>query len=139
MFPIVTGNETWLLLWCTNKISKSYVDQAQTTTDVIRSSSITLLEHPAYSPDLAPCDFGLFLYMKKQMKGRKFSANTELLRAWGKVYASAPDEKWTVVWWLVCAYGQIHSEWRKLLKKVKKTYRVTYVLFKYSYSPFFKS
>jgi len=33
---------------------------------------ITVLEHPAYSPDLAPSDFFLFPKIKEIMKGRHF-------------------------------------------------------------------
>ena len=30
------------------------------------------LDHPPYSPDLAPSDYSLFLVLKKQLKGRHF-------------------------------------------------------------------
>jgi len=33
---------------------------------------ITVLEHPAYSPDLAPSDFFLFPRIKEILKGRRF-------------------------------------------------------------------
>jgi hypothetical protein len=35
--------------------------------------------HPTYSPDLAPCDFFLFSYVKLKLKGRQFDANEEVL------------------------------------------------------------
>jgi hypothetical protein len=37
-----------------------------------KNSMIRLL-HPPYSPDLAPCDFFLFLRMKKVLKGKRFA------------------------------------------------------------------
>jgi hypothetical protein len=37
------------------------------------------MEHPPGSPDLAPCDFFLFGYMKEQVEGRSFSEKEELL------------------------------------------------------------
>jgi hypothetical protein len=33
-----------------------------------------VLKHQAYSPDLAPSDYYLFLNLEKDLKGRKFSS-----------------------------------------------------------------
>ena len=39
------------------------------------------LDHPLCSPDLAPLDYHLFPGLKKQLKGRRFSSNTEVIAA----------------------------------------------------------
>jgi len=39
------------------------------------------LEHPPYSLDLALSDYHLFAGLKKQLKGRHFSSNTEVIAA----------------------------------------------------------
>jgi len=39
------------------------------------------LDHPPYSPDLAPSDYHLFLGLKKQLKGRHFSSDAEVIAA----------------------------------------------------------
>jgi len=39
------------------------------------------LDHPAYSPHLAPSDYHLFPGLKKQLKGRHFSSNMEVIAA----------------------------------------------------------
>jgi histone-lysine N-methyltransferase SETMAR len=39
------------------------------------------LDHPPYSPDLAPSDYHLFSGQKKQLKGRHFSSNVEDMAA----------------------------------------------------------
>ena len=39
------------------------------------------LDHPPYSPDLAPLDYHLFPGLKKQLKGRHFSSNAEVIAA----------------------------------------------------------
>ena len=39
------------------------------------------LDHPPYSPDLAPSDYHLFLGLKKQLKGRQFSSDAEVIAA----------------------------------------------------------
>ena len=41
-----------------------------------------LLPHPLYSPDLSPCDFFLFLRMKKQIRGQHFSSEQEINEAY---------------------------------------------------------
>jgi len=39
------------------------------------------LDHPSFSPDLAPSDYHLFLGLKKQLKGRHFSSDAEVIAA----------------------------------------------------------
>jgi len=39
------------------------------------------LDHPPYSPNLAPSDYHLFPGLKKQLKGRHFSSNWEVIAA----------------------------------------------------------
>ena len=39
------------------------------------------LDHPPYFPDLAPSDYDLFPGLKKQLKGRHFSSDTEVIVA----------------------------------------------------------
>jgi len=39
------------------------------------------LDHPPYSPDLAPSDCHLFPGLKKQLKGRHFSSDAEVIAA----------------------------------------------------------
>jgi hypothetical protein len=35
----------------------------------------TPLEHPPYSPDLAPCDLWAFPTMKRELRGKKFQSD----------------------------------------------------------------
>ena len=46
-----------------------------------KNIDILVLSHPAYSPDLAPCDFWLFKDLKRPLRGRRFSNNNELWNA----------------------------------------------------------
>jgi len=39
------------------------------------------LDHPPYSPDLAPSDYHLLLGLKKQLKGRHFSSDAQVIAA----------------------------------------------------------
>jgi len=40
--------------------------------EFLATKQITVLEHPVYSPDLAPSDFYLFPKIKEILKGRHF-------------------------------------------------------------------
>jgi hypothetical protein len=40
--------------------------------EFLASKQITVLEHPLYSPDVAPSDFILFTKIKEILKGRHF-------------------------------------------------------------------
>ena len=46
--------------------------------EFLATKQITVLEHPAYSPDLAPNDFFLFLKIKEILKGRHFDDNDDI-------------------------------------------------------------
>ena len=47
------------------------------TREFLAKHSITVLPHPPYSPDLAPCDFFLFPMLKRPLKGRRFETIPE--------------------------------------------------------------
>ena len=53
----------------------------------IENSKVNIWDHPAYSPDLAICDFGLFGTMKESFKGNDFEDEDELLEAF-KIFLS---------------------------------------------------
>jgi len=44
----------------------------------LAKKKVTVLSHPPYSPDLAPCDFWLFPKLKMTMKGHRFISVPEI-------------------------------------------------------------
>ena len=44
----------------------------------LASKDMTVVPHPPYSPDFAPCDFFLFPKMKIKLKGRRFDTVEEI-------------------------------------------------------------
>jgi hypothetical protein len=46
--------------------------------EFVATKQITLLEHPAYSPDLAPSNFFLFPKIKEILKGRHFDDTDDI-------------------------------------------------------------
>jgi histone-lysine N-methyltransferase SETMAR len=47
----------------------------------LRVLQYKLLEHPPYSPDLAPSDFYFFPKLKLSLAGQRFSSNQEAIAA----------------------------------------------------------
>lgn len=50
-----------------------------------------LLEHPPYSPDLAPSDFYLFPNLKRFLRGKRFSSNEEVIAAVDGYFEDLPE------------------------------------------------
>jgi len=44
----------------------------------LTNNNMTVVPHPPYSPDLAPCDFFVFPKMKMKLKGRRFQTLEEI-------------------------------------------------------------
>src|SRR5215469_17316576 len=51
---------------------------ANRTQDLITSFGWEQLDHPSYSPDLAPSDYHLFLHLKKHIAGQRHSDDDEV-------------------------------------------------------------
>ena len=49
--------------------------------DAVERNGYELIPHPAYSPDLAPSDYFLFPNLKKDIRGRHFGSNEEVVAA----------------------------------------------------------
>ena len=47
-------------------------------TQFLKQEKVTVLPHPPYSPDLAPCDFFLFPKLKKFLSGRRYRSRQAL-------------------------------------------------------------
>jgi len=52
--------------------------RARQTVDKIEEMGWELLQHPPYSPDLAPSDFHLFGPLKESLEGIKFENNEDV-------------------------------------------------------------
>jgi histone-lysine N-methyltransferase SETMAR len=57
------------------------VHKAQVAMAAIRESGFDEIDHPPYSPDLAPSDFFLFPNLKKNLRGRRFEDVSEIVSA----------------------------------------------------------
>ncbi|GFR62126.1 transposase [Elysia marginata] len=66
--------------------------KARATTQSLQELGIQALPHPAYSPDLAPCDFWLFPIGKDRLAGRKFDRIQDLTKAVNSELQTIPEE-----------------------------------------------
>jgi hypothetical protein len=70
----------------------------------LATKQVSVLEHPAYSPDLASSDFFLFPKIKEILKGRHFDdiddirSNTSALEAISQNQFQNCFERWTRRW-----------------------------------------
>nr|CAH7768417.1 unnamed protein product [Callosobruchus chinensis] len=63
----------------------------------LKSTGLSLLEHPPNSPDLSPCDCGLFPYINRTLKGHQFEDDEELINAWDQACAEISMDKWNEI------------------------------------------
>ena len=81
--------------------------KARATTQSLRELGIQVLPHPAYSPDLAPCDFWLFPILKDRLAGRKFDRIQDLAKAVNSELRTIPEED----------YQGVFRKWQIRLKR----------------------
>ena len=55
------------------------VHTCKITIDAVERNGYKLIPYPAYSPDLAPSDYFLFPNLKKDIRGRHFRFNEEVV------------------------------------------------------------
>ena len=66
--------------------------KAGKTMDVLKNLGFQCIDHPPYSPDLAPSDYFLFPNLKKALKGRKFSNDSEVIAAAEQYFSDQTSE-----------------------------------------------
>jgi transposase len=56
----------------------------------IEELGFILVPQPPYSPDLAPCDFFLFGYLKQHLEGKHFTREDSVIAAVREVFDKIP-------------------------------------------------
>jgi transposase len=72
----------------------------------LKKEKVTILPYPPYSPDLAPCDFFLFLKLKSFLAGRKYKSRQALESAIHQYLITVPKS----------AYRDAFKKWIHRLK-----------------------
>lgn len=83
--------------------------KSEKTTEFFKKKKIKILEHPPYSPDLAPCDFGLFPRLKKYLRGKVFTNDKDLKDAVSAYLKSIPKSVFEKI------YNSWESRWQKCI------------------------
>ena len=98
--PELFANNSWVL-----QHDNAPAHTALPVRQFLAIKQTTVLEHPAFSPDLAPSDFFLFLMIKEILKGRHFgdiddirSNTTVALKAISQNQSQNCFEGWTRHW-----------------------------------------
>ncbi|UYV75874.1 SETMAR [Cordylochernes scorpioides] len=73
---------------------------AKHTMETLRKLGWEVLVHPAYSPELAPCDFHLFTHLKAALGGQRFSTNLEVEKEQLQIFSQGFDK--LVKRWNIC-------------------------------------
>jgi histone-lysine N-methyltransferase SETMAR len=77
----------------------------------IEDAGLTLLDHPPYSPDLAPSDFFLFRHLKKHLRGISFASKEDLKSAVEDFFANChPD-------FFKNAFYDLVVRWKKCIER----------------------
>ncbi len=91
---------------------------SQFTNAFLEKFNILCISHPAYNPDLAPCDFWLFTELKKTLRGHRF----RIVRRWKLPFKHtfrckrAPSTR-KPFWQNGKKVGVVYREWGPIFRK----------------------
>ncbi|CAG8548252.1 3255_t:CDS:1, partial [Cetraspora pellucida] len=74
--------------------NNAFLHIAKIVKGYLKQERITLLSHPPYSSDLAPCDFFLFSKLKKELAGRQFERIENLAHAVNSIINNIPNQEY---------------------------------------------
>ena len=60
----------------------------------LKELKLKKVNHPPYSPDLAPCDFRIFPDLSRFLRGKRFKSDLELQDACGTFFETRPQFYW---------------------------------------------
>ena len=86
------GEECWAVRGVRLLHDNAPVHTAAVAKDAVKKCDFQEIEHPPYSPDLAPSDYYLFSKLKKDLRGRKFDDDDEVKRAVMEHFADKDPE-----------------------------------------------
>jgi histone-lysine N-methyltransferase SETMAR len=76
----------WFLHW-----DNARVHSAKAVQEYLTKRGVKVIEHPPYSPDLAPADFFLFPTLKKELAGITLAPG-DFRKEWGRLLKTIPKE-----------------------------------------------
>ena len=67
---------------------------ANATIAFLEKTPVKLITHPAYSPDMAPCDIFLFPNVKNLMRGHQFPSSEDAVAAYNEELSAMSENEW---------------------------------------------
>ena len=99
--------KSWIM-----QVDKAPAHTVLSVWEFLASKQISMLEHPPYSPDLAPCNFFLFPLIKKHPKGTHFDDIEDIQNNMTTALMAIPHyefqkcfDAWKK-WWTSCVASQ---------------------------------
>ena len=77
----------------------------------IEAAGLTLVDHPPYSPDLAPTDFWLFRHLKKHLRAKTFQSNDDLRVTVETFFDDSPQD------FFKRAFDELVARWQKCVER----------------------
>lgn len=87
--PELWRENAWILHHDNAPAHRSFI-----VSDFLARNRTTVLEHPPYSPDLAPCDFFLFDKIKDSMRGTHLGSQEEIKSESARLLKAIPEADW---------------------------------------------
>jgi len=84
--------------------------KAQIVIDFLKQQNVRVLPHPAYSPDLAPCDYFLFPRLKSILAGKRYASR----KAFGSAVCHCLRERVSEIYCLICYKNLLKTQLCKL-------------------------
>jgi histone-lysine N-methyltransferase SETMAR len=76
-------------------------------TDKLDDQNLKRMPHPAYSPDLSPCDFFLFGYLKDKLIDKQYTTPEELFSEVTTIISEIPSD----------LISRVFATWQERLQK----------------------
>jgi histone-lysine N-methyltransferase SETMAR len=83
----------------------------KTVADAMEGSDLKRMPHPPYSPDLAPCDFFLFGYLKQALIAKDYTSPEDLLSEVTEIIRAIPHE----------LLSRVFQNWKERLEECWKS------------------
>lgn len=77
------------------------------TSNSIESSGMTVIDHPQYSPDIAPCDYWLFNYIKERLDDETLIES--LTKSITKILKNTPHQEYLKTFNKYCILRDLHA------------------------------
>jgi histone-lysine N-methyltransferase SETMAR len=92
---------------CVVHFDNAPIHNSKVVTDKLDEQNLIRMPHPAYSPDLSPCDFFLFGYLKEKLIDKQYTTPEELFAEVTTIISEIPRD----------LFSRVFATWQERLQK----------------------